>query len=77
MFYPESFKSKVKAAFPDVKDLHDHLDNGNDEGVLEFLLTGTSLTELLNVETIEECKAIHEKISLYIDWWHLKKGTIV
>ena len=75
MFYPQEFKDRVKKAYPDRKDLHQLLDDGDrsvgcfldHKAVIEIhlrdILAATSLEELQ-----EEARTIQKSRELFLEW---------
>lgn len=81
MYYPESFKQKVKSIYPDWEELHKRLETGdvfvgrylNDSspsGIsIDTILKATSLKELQ-----AEAKKMKEKVDIYTQWCNLYWG---
>ena len=80
MYYPESFKKRVKETYPEYYELHRKLDDG-EEGVGKYLYDGSypasiSIDTVLNATSLEELKEkaneLQTKLKLYGQWCELK-----
>ena len=79
MFYSKDFKTRVKKAYPNFKELHRSLECGNDYTVGLYLSENSSssisITTVLEATSLKElqnkAKAEKEKVELYKEWCEL------
>jgi len=83
MFYPEEFKTRVRAAYPNLPKLYDHMEAGERHMVKQFLEAGieikqgVSFEDVLAATSLEELQAYaklqQERAELLKEWKELDR----